>query len=108
VKGKKDGLVREAYLYQIADNQECVQKYDNQVVQAQTAFTPVITLELLAAGKLGSHPGDPKAGVHPPEEFCADDYVALMEAYEFPGGLLEMPSEYKSRKEVHALTAPLR
>ena len=108
LRGKKDGLVREVYLYQVADNQECVEKYDNQVVQAQTAFTPVVTLELLAAGKLGSHAGDPKAGVHVPEEFCADDFVALLEPYEFPGGLLEMPSEYKSRKAIHALTAPLK
>ncbi len=108
VRGKKDGMVREVYLYQVADNEECVQKYDNQVVQAQTAFTPVITLELLASGKLGSHPGDPEAGVCNPEAFCADDYVALMEAYEFPGGLLEMPSEYKSRKDIDALVAPTK
>jgi len=108
LRGKKDGMVREVYLYQVADNQECVEKYDNQVVQAQTAFTPVITLELLAAGKLGSHPGDPAAGVYNPEAFCADDYVGLLEDYEFPAGLLEMPSEYKSRKAIDALTAPLR
>jgi saccharopine dehydrogenase-like NADP-dependent oxidoreductase len=108
VRGKKDGMVREVYLYQIADNQECVAKYDNQVVQAQTAFTPVVTLELLAGGKLGSHPGDPKAGVCNPEAFCADDYMNLLESYEFPAGLLEMPSEYKSRKDIDDLTAPLR
>ena len=47
VRGKKDGMVREVYLYQIADNAECVAKYGIQVVTAQTAFTPVITLELL-------------------------------------------------------------
>jgi saccharopine dehydrogenase (NAD+, L-lysine forming) len=108
VRGKKDGMVREVYLYQVADNQACVEKYDNQVVQAQTAFTPVVTLELLASGKLGSHPGDPKAGVCNPEAFCADDYVALLEAYEFPAGLLEMPSEYKDRQAIDALTAPLK
>jgi saccharopine dehydrogenase (NAD+, L-lysine forming) len=108
VRGKKDGMVREVYLYQIADNQECVEKYDNQVVQAQTAFTPVVTIELLASGKLGSHPGDPEAGVCNPEAFCADDYVGLLEDYEFPAGLLEMPSEYRTRKAVEALTAPLR
>ena len=108
VRGKKDGMVREVYLYQVADNQECVEKYDNQVVQSQTAFTPVITLELLAAGKLGSHHGDPKAGVHNPEAFCADDFVGLLEPYEFAGGLLEMPSEYKSRRDIHALVAPLK
>lgn len=108
LRGKKDGMTREVYLYQVADNQECVEKYDNQVVQAQTAFTPVITLELLAAGKLGSHPGDPQAGVCNPEAFCADDYVSLLEDYEFPAGLLEMPSEYKSRSDIDALVAPIK
>ena len=45
VTGKKDGMEREVYLYQVADNQECVEKYGTQVVVAQTAFTP------------GHHPG---------------------------------------------------
>jgi len=108
VRGKKDGLVREVYLYQVADNKECVEKYGTQVVVAQTAFTPVITLELLATGKLGSHPGDPEAGVNNPEAFCADDYVALMAEYEFPGGMLEMESEYKLAKDRDALVAPAR
>jgi saccharopine dehydrogenase-like NADP-dependent oxidoreductase len=103
VKGRKDGLEREVYLYQIADNAECVEKYGTQVVVAQTGFTPVITLELLATGSLGSKPGDPKAGVHNPEAFCADDYVGLMSAYEFPGGLLEMESEYKLASDCQAL-----
>jgi saccharopine dehydrogenase-like NADP-dependent oxidoreductase len=107
VRGKKDGMVREVYLYQIADNQECVQKYGTQVVVAQTAFTPVITLELMAEGKLQGYQGNPEAGVHVPEEFCADDYVALMPEYEFPGGLMEMDSEYKRHKDHHDLTAPL-
>ncbi len=108
IKGKKDGLVREVYLYQVADNAECVEKYGTQVVVAQTAFTPVVTLELLAKGKLGSHPGDPKAGVNNPEAFCADDFVALMAAYEFPGGMLEMESEYKLAKDREALVAPAK
>jgi saccharopine dehydrogenase-like NADP-dependent oxidoreductase len=107
VRGTKDGMVREVYLYQIADNQECVQKYGTQVVVAQTAFTPVITLELLAGGKLQGYKGNPEAGVHVPEEFCADDFVALMPEYEFPGGLMEMDSEYKRDKDHHDLTAPL-
>ena len=107
VRGKKDGMVREVYLYQIADNQECVQKYGTQVVVAQTAFTPVVTLELLAEGKLQGYTGNPEAGVHVPEEFCADDFVALMPEYEFPGGLMEMDSEYKRHKDHHDLTAPL-
>ena len=97
---------RKVYLYQVADNQECVQKYGTQVVVAQTAFTPVITLELLATGSLGNK-GDPKSGVHDPEAFNADDYVALMPAYEFPGGLIEMESEYKRHQDRQGLTAPL-
>jgi saccharopine dehydrogenase-like NADP-dependent oxidoreductase len=103
VTGKKDGLKREVYLYQVADNKECVDLYGTQVVVAQTAFTPVIALELLANGSLGSKPGDPKAGVHNPEAFDADDFVALMPAVGFPGGLLEMDSEYKIAKDRQAL-----
>jgi saccharopine dehydrogenase-like NADP-dependent oxidoreductase len=103
VTGKKDGMERKVYLYQVADNKECVEKYGTQVVVAQTAFTPVITMELLAKGSLGSKPGDPKSGVHNPEAFNADDYVALMPAYEFPGGLLEIESEYKIAKDRQAL-----
>jgi saccharopine dehydrogenase (NAD+, L-lysine forming) len=95
VKGKKDGMEREVYLYQVADNQECVQKYGTQVVVAQTAFTSAILLELIDAGKMAGYKGNPEAGVHNPEEFVADDFVALMPEYEFPGGLMEMDSEYK-------------
>ena len=95
VKGTRDGMEREVYLYQVADNQECVQKYGTQVVVAQTAFTSVILLELLDAGKMCGYKGNPEAGVHNPEEYVADDFVALMPAYEFPGGLMEMDSEYK-------------
>ena len=103
VVGKKDGMERKVYLYQVADNKACVDKYGTQVVVAQTGFTPVITMELLAKGSLGSKPGDPKSGVHNPEAFNADDYVALMPAYEFPGGLLEIESEYKIAKDRQAL-----
>jgi saccharopine dehydrogenase (NAD+, L-lysine-forming) len=106
IKGKKDGLTREVYLYQVADNQECVAKYGQQVVQAQTAFTPVVLWELMAAGKWAGYGGNPESGVHVPEEFSADDYVALMPAYEFPGGLLEMESPYKLAKDRGALLAP--
>ena len=103
VVGKKDGLERKVYLYQVADNQECLETVGVQVVTAQTGFTPVITLELLATGSLGSKPGDPKSGVHNPEAFNADDYVALMPKVGFAGGLLEMESEYKIAKDRQAL-----
>jgi len=103
VTGKKDGKERKVYLYQVADNKDCVDKYGTQVVVAQTAFTPVITIELLAKGSLGSKPGDPKSGVHNPEAFDADDFVALMPAVGFPGGFLEMESEYKLAQDAQAL-----
>ena len=108
IRGKKGGTAREIYLYQVADNQECVEKYDQQVVQAQTAFTPVVLWELMAAGKWAGHKGNPESGVHVPEEFDADDYVALMPAYEFPGGVLEMESEYKIAHDRGALVAAAR
>ena len=85
IKGKKGGLTREVYLYQVADNQECVAKYGQQVVQAQTAFTPVVLWELMAAGKWAGYGGNPESGVHVPEEFSADDYVALMAGVRVPG-----------------------
>ncbi len=103
VVGKKDGMERKVYLYQVADNQECLDTVGIQVVTAQTGFTPVIALELLATGSLGSKPGDPKSGVHNPEAFNADDYVALMPKVGFPGGLLEMESEYKLAHDRQAL-----
>jgi saccharopine dehydrogenase-like NADP-dependent oxidoreductase len=50
VKGVKDGMKREVYLYQVADNQECMTKWGCQAVVAQTAFTPVIAMDLLEHG----------------------------------------------------------
>jgi saccharopine dehydrogenase-like NADP-dependent oxidoreductase len=99
VKGRKDGMAREIYLYQVADNQECVGLYGTQGVVAQTAFTGVVALELLALGKLQGYRGNPASGVRVPQEFCCDDFVALQAEYGFPGGLLEMDSEYKRARD---------
>ena len=77
-------------------------------MQAQTAFTPVVLWELMATGKWAGYKSNPEGGVHVPEEFSADDYVALMAEYEFPGGLLEMESEYKLAKDRGMLLAPAR
>jgi len=103
VKGKRGGLGRELYLYQVADNQECVETFGTQAVVGQTAFTAVITLELLATGKLAGYRDNPEIGVRSPEEFCADPYVALMADLGFPGGVMEMDSEYKRAQERGAL-----
>ena len=107
VKGRRDGLERELYLYQVADNEECLETFGTQAVVCQTAFTAVITLELLATGKLAGHRGNPETGVRSPEEFCADPYVALMAEYGFPGGVMEMDSEFKRARERGALEGPV-
>jgi saccharopine dehydrogenase (NAD+, L-lysine-forming) len=108
VKGKKDGLEREVYLYQVADAAETMAKWGTQVITCQTAFTAVITLELLDTGNLAGYEGNPESGVRSPEEFHAEPYIALMATYEFPGGLMEMDSEYKRAQEHAALTMPLK
>jgi saccharopine dehydrogenase (NAD+, L-lysine-forming) len=101
VKGKKNGMERQIYLYQVADNQECMEKIGSQAVVAQTAFNPVIMMELLAKGTWAAK------GVLGPEAFDPDPFVALMEKYDFPGGLLEMDSDYKRKLEHDGLKQPI-
>ncbi|MDR0885950.1 MAG: saccharopine dehydrogenase NADP-binding domain-containing protein [Clostridiales Family XIII bacterium] len=97
VTGKKDGLRRSVYLYQVADNQECIQKYTTNSVVAQTAVGPVIMLELLSKGIW-----DLK-GVHGPESFDPDPFIERLAKYEFPAGLREMDSEYADKINEDAL-----
>ena len=101
VTGKKDGLFRSVYLYQVADNQECIKKYGTNSVVAQTAVMPVIMLELVAKGIW-----DLK-GVHGPESFDPDPAVERLAKYEFPAGMREMDSEYAEMLDAKALLAPL-
>ena len=101
VKGKKDGLERQVYLYQVADNQECMKRLGAQAVVAQTAFTPVVMLELLATGIWSG------LGVVGPEAFDPDPYVNLMDSYGFPGGIEEMESEYLNKLRYSVLKAPI-
>ena len=88
VTGTKDGKRRSVYLYQVADNQECIKKYTTNSVVAQTAVGPVIMMELVAKGIW-----DLK-GVHGPESFDPDPFVERLAKYEFPAGIREMDSEY--------------
>ncbi len=101
VKGKKDGLDREVYLYQVADNQECLERLDCQSVVAQTGFNPAIALELLAKGIWKG------TGVHGPEFFDPDPFIERMDAYGFPGGIMEMESEYLKNIQANQLTMPV-
>ena len=84
VKGVKDGKPRQVYLYQVADNEWCMQKFGVQAVVWQTAVSPVITMELLATGKWQGQ------GVLGPEAFDPDPFMELMPQYDFPWGLKEM------------------
>lgn len=81
VKGTKDGKQKEVYLYQVADNQECMSKWNCQAVVAQTAFTPVIAMELLEKGIWKG------TGVLGPEAFDPIPFMERMAEYGFPYGM---------------------
>ncbi|MGE5123756.1 MAG: saccharopine dehydrogenase family protein [Acidobacteriaceae bacterium] len=84
VKGRKDGKPRQVYLYQVADNEECMQKWGCQAVVAQTAFNAVIGWELL-------HDGSWKGtGVLGPEAFDPIPFMHKMAEYGFPYGVKEL------------------
>lgn len=101
VKGKKDGLERNVYIYQVADNQECMKDVGSQAVVAQTAFNPVIMMELIAKGLWKG------TGVENPEFFPAEPFMERMERYGFPAGMIEMESEYRSAQEKKTLMSGL-
>ena len=84
VKGWKDGKPREVYLYQVADNQECMQKWGCQAVVVQTAFSPVIAMDLLEHGIWQG------CGVLGPEAFDPVPFMEKMAEYGFPHGMRDM------------------
>jgi saccharopine dehydrogenase (NAD+, L-lysine forming) len=88
ITGKKNGLQRSLYIYQIADNQECIKKYGTSSVVAQTAVGAVIMLDLVANGIWY------KPGVVGPESFDPDPFMIKMRDYEFPAAIHEKDSEY--------------
>ena len=81
VRGRKDGKPREVYLYQVADNEACMQRLNCQAVAAQTAVGPAIAVELLAKGIWKS------SGVLPPEAFEPEPFLERMAACGFPYGM---------------------
>jgi len=84
VKGKKNGKDRQVYLYQVADNKECMKKWKCQAVVAQTAFSAVIGMDLLEHGVWKG------VGVLGPEAFDPTPFMNLMADYGFPYGIKEM------------------
>jgi len=81
VRGRKDGKPREVYIYQVADNQECMRRFGCQAVAAQTALGPAVAVELLAKGIWQG------SGVLPPEAFEPEPFMERMAAYGFPYGI---------------------
>jgi saccharopine dehydrogenase-like NADP-dependent oxidoreductase len=84
VKGKKDRKDRQVYLYQVADNAECMKKWGCQAVVAQTAFNAVIGWDLLEHGVWKG------VGVLGPEAFDPEPFMEKMADYGFPYGIKEM------------------
>ncbi len=84
VKGMKDGKPRQVYIYQVADNEECMREWGCQAVVAQTAFNPVIGWDLLEHGVWKA------VGVKGPEAFNPKPFVDKMTEYGFPYAIREM------------------
>lgn len=84
VRGKKDGKEKQVYIYQVADNEECMKKFGCQAVVAQTAFNAVIGMDLLEHGIWKG------VGVLGPEAFDPIPFMEKMAAYGFPYGIREM------------------
>ncbi len=78
IKGKVDGQDSQAYIYQVADNDDCMQRLDCQAVVAQTAFSPVIGWDLLNSGAWKGK------GILGPEAFDAVPFMEKMAEYGFP------------------------
>jgi saccharopine dehydrogenase-like NADP-dependent oxidoreductase len=84
VKGKKDGQEKQVYLYQVADNAECMQKWGCQAVVAQVAFSPLLAMDLIEHGQWKG------VGVLGPEAFDPNPFMERMAGYGFPYGIKEM------------------
>jgi saccharopine dehydrogenase-like NADP-dependent oxidoreductase len=84
VTGTRGGKPRQVYLYQSTDNQESMEKFGSQAVALQTGTPPVIAMELLAEGRWKAQ------GVFGPEAFDAAPFLAKMDGFDFPYGMIEM------------------
>jgi saccharopine dehydrogenase-like NADP-dependent oxidoreductase len=84
VKGVKDAKPRQVYIYQVADNEACMNQWGCQAVVAQTAFNAVIGMDLLEHGIWEG------VGVLGPESFDPKPFMDKMADYGFPYGIREM------------------
>ncbi|MEU8766636.1 saccharopine dehydrogenase C-terminal domain-containing protein [Streptomyces griseus] len=83
VKGAKDGVPRDVYLYHVVDNAWSMREYGSQAVVWQTAINPVIALELLASGAWSG------AGVLGAEALPPRPFLDLLVDHGSPWGLRE-------------------
>lgn len=83
VSGTKNGKPRQVYLYQVADNDDCMREWGVQAVVAQTGFNPLIAWDLLQSGVWQGK------GVLGPEAFPARPFLDKMADYGFPYGIRE-------------------
>lgn len=97
VTGKKDSLERKVFIYQTTDNEDIMKRIGCGAVVGQTAFNPVMALELLATGVWTGK------GVLGPECFNPDPYIRLANEYDFYMGMMEMESAYKKKLDKEAL-----
>jgi saccharopine dehydrogenase (NAD+, L-lysine-forming) len=84
VIGRKDGRPREVFLYQMADAEGTMRTTGSQVIGWQTGFNAVVAMELLSSGAWSG------SGVHAPEAFDPDPYLALMDRYGIHHAMVEM------------------
>jgi saccharopine dehydrogenase (NAD+, L-lysine-forming) len=84
VKGVKDGKEKQVYIYQVADNAECMQTWGCQAVVAQVAFSPLLAMDLIEHGQWKG------VGVLGPEAFDPLPFMDRMSEYGFPYGIKEM------------------
>jgi len=83
VKGARDGRPREVYLYQVAENEACMQRYGVQAVLAQTGINPVIAFELIEQGLWQGK------GVLGPEAFSPEPFLERLAGPGFPWKMQE-------------------
>ena len=79
----KDGSPRRTYLYHVVDNEQAMRDYGHQAVVLQTAFNPIVALELLAEGVWEG------VGVLGPEAFAPGPFLELLADYGVPHGIAE-------------------
>jgi saccharopine dehydrogenase-like NADP-dependent oxidoreductase len=79
----KDGKAREVYLYQVADNEQCMRDWGTQAVVWQTAVNPILALELIGTGAWSG------AGVLGPEALDPRPFLDLLPEYGAPWGMVE-------------------